>query len=119
MPAGQIVAFLSYFALIQTATLGIAKVFVKVSKGAASAHAVAAEDERVRVAVEYRRQHRPLDVFNVVLAPARVSRQHDARKRPLLAHQPQFLRQRRGAEREHHDERQDYRKDLLHMTVPP
>ena len=60
------------------------------------AHAVAAEDERVRVAVEYRRQHRPLDVFNVVLAPARVSRQHDARKRALLAHQPQFLRQLGG-----------------------
>lgn len=40
MPAGQIVAFLSYFALIQTATLGIAKVFVKVSKGAASARRI-------------------------------------------------------------------------------
>ena len=40
MPAGQIVAFLSYFSLIQTATLGIAKVFVKLSKGAASARRI-------------------------------------------------------------------------------
>ena len=37
MDAGQIVAFLSYFALIQNATLGMAKIFVKISKGAASA----------------------------------------------------------------------------------
>ena len=36
MDAGQIVAFLSYFALIQNATLGMAKIFVKISKGAAS-----------------------------------------------------------------------------------
>lgn len=36
MEAGQIVAFLSYFALIQNATLGMAKIFVKISKGAAS-----------------------------------------------------------------------------------
>lgn len=37
MPAGRIVTFLSYFSLIQTATIGLAKVFVKLSKGAASA----------------------------------------------------------------------------------
>ena len=37
LAAGQIVAFLSYFAIIQTATLGLAKLFVKLSKGAASA----------------------------------------------------------------------------------
>lgn len=40
MPSGQIVAFLSYFALIQTATLGIAKVFIRISKGAASARRI-------------------------------------------------------------------------------
>lgn len=40
MPAGQIVAFTTYFALIQSATLGIAKVFVKISKGAASARRI-------------------------------------------------------------------------------
>lgn len=40
MPAGQIVAFLSYFALIQTATIGMAKVFVKISKGSASARRI-------------------------------------------------------------------------------
>lgn len=40
MPAGEIVAFLSYFTLIQSATLGIAKVFVKISKGAASARRI-------------------------------------------------------------------------------
>ncbi len=40
MEAGQIVAFLSYFALIQNATLGIAKIFVKISKGAASARRI-------------------------------------------------------------------------------
>ena len=33
MQRGQIVAFLTYFTLIQSATLGIAKVFVRVSKG--------------------------------------------------------------------------------------
>ena len=36
MPAGQIVGFLSYFALIQNATLGVAKIFLRISKGAAS-----------------------------------------------------------------------------------
>ncbi len=40
MPVGQIVGFLSYFALIQSATLGLAKVFVKLSKGAASARRI-------------------------------------------------------------------------------
>jgi len=40
MFAGRIVTFLSYFALIQTATLGIAKVFVRISKGAASARRI-------------------------------------------------------------------------------
>lgn len=51
MPAGQIVVFLSYFALIQTATLGIAKVFVKVSKGAASSRRI----EEVLLAPEIQR----------------------------------------------------------------
>lgn len=37
MLAGQVVTFLSYFSLIQTATIGLTKVFVKLSKGAASA----------------------------------------------------------------------------------
>ena len=40
MPAGQIVAFLTYFALIQSATLGIAKVFVRISKGVAPARRI-------------------------------------------------------------------------------
>lgn len=40
MQRGQIVAFLTYFTLIQSATLGIAKVFVRVSKGAASARRI-------------------------------------------------------------------------------
>jgi len=40
MASGQIVAFLSYFTLIQTATLGLAKLFVKLSKGAASARRI-------------------------------------------------------------------------------
>ncbi len=40
MASGQIVAFLSYFAMIQTATLGMAKIFVKISKGAASARRI-------------------------------------------------------------------------------
>ncbi len=54
MASGQIVAFLSYFTLIQTATLGLAKLFVKFSKGAASARRIeevllAPEDQRVRL----------------------------------------------------------------------
>ncbi len=53
MASGQIVAFLSYFTLIQTATLGLAKLFVRYSKGAASARRIeeillAPEDQRVR-----------------------------------------------------------------------
>ena len=53
MASGQIVAFLSYFTLIQTATLGLAKLFVKFSKGVASARRIeeillAPEDQRVR-----------------------------------------------------------------------
>ncbi len=40
MASGQIVAFLSYFTLLQTATLGLAKLFVKLSKGAASARRI-------------------------------------------------------------------------------
>lgn len=40
LASGQIVAFLSYFTLIQTATLGMAKLFVKLSKGAASARRI-------------------------------------------------------------------------------
>lgn len=42
MQAGQILAFMTYFTLIQSATLGIAKVFVKISKGAASARRIEA-----------------------------------------------------------------------------
>ena len=53
MASGQIVAFLSYFTLIQTATLGLAKLFVKFSKGVASARRIeevllAPEDQQVR-----------------------------------------------------------------------
>lgn len=53
MASGQIVAFLSYFTLIQTATLGLAKLFVKFSKGVASARRIeevllAPEGQRVR-----------------------------------------------------------------------
>lgn len=53
MFADRIVTFLSYFALIQTATLGIAKVFIRISKGAASARRIeeillAPEDQTVR-----------------------------------------------------------------------
>ena len=53
MSSGQIVAFLSYFTIIQTATLGLAKLFVKYSKGVASARRIeeillAPEDQRVR-----------------------------------------------------------------------
>ena len=40
LASGQIVAFLSYFMLIQTATLGLAKLFVKYSKGVASARRI-------------------------------------------------------------------------------
>lgn len=40
LASGQIVAFLSYFTLIQTATLGLAKLFVRYSKGAASARRI-------------------------------------------------------------------------------
>ena len=40
MKSGSIVAFLSYFTLIQNATLGMAKIFVKISKGAASARRI-------------------------------------------------------------------------------
>ena len=40
MYSHRIVTFLSYFALIQTATLGIAKVFIRISKGAASARRI-------------------------------------------------------------------------------
>lgn len=51
---GQIVAFLSYFTLIQTATLGLAKLFVKFSKGVASARRIeevllAPEDQTARL----------------------------------------------------------------------
>lgn len=57
MSSGQIVAFLSYFTIIQTATLGLAKLFVKYSKGVASARRIEAillapEDQRVRPAEE-------------------------------------------------------------------
>jgi len=40
MGSGQIVAFLSYFAVIQNATLGMAKLFLKISKGMASARRI-------------------------------------------------------------------------------
>lgn len=56
MAAGQIVAFLSYFTLIQTATLGLAKLFVKLSKGVASARRI----EEVLLAPEGQ-PVRPLD----------------------------------------------------------
>ncbi len=57
MSSGQIVAFLSYFTIIQTATLGLAKLFVKYSKGVASARRIeevllAPEDQQVRPAGE-------------------------------------------------------------------
>lgn len=57
MSSGQIVAFLSYFTIIQTATLGLAKLFVKYSKGVASARRIeevllAPEDQRPRPAGE-------------------------------------------------------------------
>ncbi|MFR3922021.1 MAG: ABC transporter transmembrane domain-containing protein [Dysosmobacter welbionis] len=52
---GQIVAFMTYFTLIQSATLGLAKVFVKVSKGAASARRI----QEVLLAPEQQRQTAP------------------------------------------------------------
>lgn len=57
MSSGQIVAFLSYFTIIQTATLGLAKLFVKYSKGVASARRIeevllAPEDQTARTAGE-------------------------------------------------------------------
>ena len=59
MSSGQIVAFLSYFTIIQTATLGLAKLFVKYSKGVASARRIeevllAPEDQQVRPGVDRR-----------------------------------------------------------------
>ena len=53
LASGQIVAFLSCFTLIQTATLGLAKLFVKLSKGVASARRIeeillAPEDQPAR-----------------------------------------------------------------------
>jgi ATP-binding cassette subfamily B multidrug efflux pump len=54
LASGQIVAFLSYFTIIQTATLGLAKLFVKYSKGVASARRIQAvllapEDQTARL----------------------------------------------------------------------
>ena len=40
MGSGQIMAFLSYFTVIQNATLGMAKLFLKISKGMASARRI-------------------------------------------------------------------------------
>lgn len=40
MQRGQIVAFLTYFTLIQSASLGIAKIFLRISKGVASARRI-------------------------------------------------------------------------------
>ena len=56
LASGQIVAFLSCFTLIQTATLGLAKLFVKLSKGVASARRIeeillAPEDQPARPGV--------------------------------------------------------------------
>ena len=70
MASGQIVAFLSYFTLIQTATLGLAKLFVKFSKGVASARRIeevllAPEDQRVRVSVSAGLQGPELGMENV------------------------------------------------------
>ena len=57
MDVGQIVAFLSYFTLIQNATLGMAKIFVKISKGVASLRRIeeilqAPDDQLVRPSEE-------------------------------------------------------------------
>lgn len=70
MASGQIVAFLSYFTLIQTATLGLAKLFVKFSKGVASARRIeevllAPEDQRVRVSKSAGLQGPELGMENV------------------------------------------------------
>lgn len=70
MASGQIVAFLSYFTLIQTATLGLAKLFVKFSKGVASARRIeevllAPEDQRVRVSESAGLQGPELGMENV------------------------------------------------------
>ncbi|MBR3866841.1 MAG: ABC transporter ATP-binding protein, partial [Butyricicoccus sp.] len=53
MGAGRIVAFLSYFTVIQNATIGLAKLFLKISKGIASANRIeevllAPRDQAVR-----------------------------------------------------------------------
>lgn len=69
MPAGQIVAFLSYFTLIQSATLGIAKVFVKLSKGVASARRI----EEVLTLPEEQAQKASPQTTDAELAMERVS----------------------------------------------
>ena len=69
MPAGQIVAFTTYFALIQSATLGIAKVFVKISKGVASARRI----QEVLLAPEDQTQEAPREPGPGYLGMERVS----------------------------------------------
>ena len=69
MPPGQIVAFMTYFTLIQSATLGLAKVFVKVSKGAASARRI----QEVLLAPEQQRQTAPLPAGGGFLGMDRVT----------------------------------------------
>ena len=69
MPPGQIVAFMTYFTLIQSATLGLSKVFVKVSKGAASARRI----QEVLLAPEQQRQTAPLPAGGGFLGMDRVT----------------------------------------------
>lgn len=82
MSSGQIVAFLSYFTIIQTATLGLAKLFVKFSKGAASARRIeevllAPEDQRVRPAGEESLQCPELGMENASFSYLGVERDLD------------------------------------------
>lgn len=69
MYADRIVTFLSYFALIQTATLGIAKVFIRISKGAASARRI----EEILLAPEEQLLRPPEAVSGTELEMERVS----------------------------------------------
>ena len=69
MPPGQIVAFMTYFTLIQSATLGLSKVFVKVSKGAESARRI----QEVLLAPEQQRQTAPLPAGGGFLGMDRVT----------------------------------------------
>lgn len=60
---------MTYFTLIQSATLGLAKVFVKVSKGAASARRI----QEVLLAPEQQRQTAPLPAGGGFLGMDRVT----------------------------------------------